>query len=104
MEPQRFEYPDISGGLNEGQPATEIADREFTLLNNFFPFGRKLIRRGGTYLLSDNGSNVVPITGIFVLHNAIGVPTTVVAGIAGMAKLDFGAFTALTNIDTVAIP
>ncbi len=64
MEPRDFPYSDLGGGLNEGLPAGAIADNEFTRLVNFYPWGRKLIRRGGTPRIS-----LVPfstmLTGVF---------------------------------------
>lgn len=57
MEPRKVTYDDLSGGLNEGAPAGAIADNEMTVLDNFYPFGKKLIRRGGSFPLSNSAYN-----------------------------------------------
>jgi len=47
MELKEFDFLDLGGGVNEGQPWAGINTNESTVLENFYPFGRKLRRRGG---------------------------------------------------------
>ena len=87
MEAQPYLYDDIVGGLNQGTAAEALADREVTFLQNFYPHGRKLIRRGGTYALTDVAHSE-DITAIFSFDApSVAAPVRVFGTTGGFAKL-----------------
>ena len=45
---QEFDFTDLGGGLNEGEAWNDIMPNQATVLRNYYPFGKKLVKRGGT--------------------------------------------------------
>jgi hypothetical protein len=101
--PQKAEYQDLGGGINEGVAASGIADNEMVLIENFYPFGKKLIRRNGSERQTTSASAEL-ITGIINYRKDEDSPVvTIVGTLTGLSKLDAGAITPLVSISgTVA--
>ncbi len=99
MEPRKVPYDDLGGGLNEGLPAGAIADNEFTKLVNFYPQGKKLIRRGGTRQLTQAPYHEL-LTGLFTFKpesmfgsRAQNADWTIVGGLSSLGRVLPGAST-----------
>jgi hypothetical protein len=71
MEPQRVVIDDLGGGLNEGGQPSQIADNQFVLLDNFFPFERRIIRRNGSFKKS-TAAYSQPLTGLVIYRTSAG--------------------------------
>jgi len=84
---QGFDYLDLGGGLNEGQPLSSINPNEATVLRNFYPFGRKLVRRGGVRKISTSGNWDENIFSMFRLKTSDSTWTLLVGGATKLGKL-----------------
>lgn len=84
---QGFDFADLGGGLNEGQPLSSINPNEATVLRNFYPFGRKLVRRGGVRLLTTSGNWDENIFSMFPLKTSTDEWTLLVGGATKLGKL-----------------
>ena len=87
MDLQGFDFLDLGGGINEGQPWASINQNEATVLRNFYPFGRKLVRRGGVRKLTTAGNWNENIFSMFPLKTSLGVWTLLVGGATKLGKL-----------------
>ena len=85
---QGFDLLDLGGGLNEGQPTSSINPNELTVLRNMYPFGRKLVRRGGVRLLTTVGNWDENIFSMFPLKTSDGTWTMLTGGATKLGKLD----------------
>lgn len=93
-----LEYTDLGGGINEGVASTGIADNQMVLIENFFPFGKKLIRRNGSARQTTSAS-VEDITGIMnYKKDSTSSVVTIVGTLTGISKLDAGSITPLVSI------
>lgn len=95
--PIKTTYEDLGAGLNEGVSRAGLADNEMAVLENFFPFGKKLVRRGGTTAITS-----VPytenITGIInYKRTSTSAVKTIVGGLTSLAVLSGTALMALAN-------
>jgi len=85
----RIPYLDLGGGLNQGKPASGIADKEQVDIENFYPFSTKLIRRGGHRKLNTTAAYAERLTGIFPYRpEGSDAVTTIVGGLTTIAKLE----------------
>jgi hypothetical protein len=84
---QGFDILDLGGGLNEGQPTSSINPNELTVLRNMYPFGRKLVRRGGVRLISTEGNWDENIFSMFPLKTTDGEWTMLTGGATKLGKL-----------------
>lgn len=94
----RPEVLDLGGGLNEGIAYNKIADNEQVLLENWFPFGRKLRRRGGTACLTpvqDADRYAEELTGLGMYKSTAGDFTLLLGAAASFAKRVGTAITAI---------
>src|SRR5574341_431348 len=66
-----FDFLDLGGGLNEGQPLSAVNPNEATILRNFYPFGRKLVRRGGVRKITTAGNWDENIFSMFPLNGVM---------------------------------
>src|SRR5512145_412766 len=85
---QGYDYLDLGGGLNEGQPTSSINPNECTVLRNLYPFGRKLVRRGGVRLITTDGNWDENIFSMFPLKTSSDEWTLLVGGATKLGKLD----------------
>lgn len=71
--PEVFEHSvlDLGGGMVDGLPATHIEDREMALIENFYPYGSKLVRRKGSSSIAGRTSD--RISAIVTLRTSAGV-------------------------------
>lgn len=92
-----IELASLGGGLNEGLPAAAIEDSEFAALENFYPFGTKLIRRGGLRRLTASPHGM--LTSLFAFKQTIGVWVLIAGARDGIYRLDGSALTALAYTD-----
>lgn len=88
MALQGYDFLDLGGGLNQGQPISSIEPNEATILRNFYPFGRKLIRRGGTRRITTIGNWDENIFSMFPLKESDGTWTLLTGGATKLGKLD----------------
>lgn len=88
MAMKGFDFLDLGGGLNEGQPLSSINPNEQTVLRNMYPFGRKLVRRGGVRLITTDGNWDENIFSMFPLKTSAGDWTMLVGGATKLGKLD----------------
>lgn len=101
MALQGFEFLDLGGGVNEGQPWASVNPNESTVLENFYPFGRKLRRRGGVRLLTTNGNWDENVFSMFPLKTSVGDWTLLVGGATKLGKLDGNSISDLGSSITV---
>ena len=99
---QGFDFLDLGGGLNEGQPTSSINPNECTVLRNLYPFGRKLVRRGGVRLLTTSGNWDENIFSMFPLKTSAGDWTLLLGGATKLGKLDGNAISDLPS--SLSIP
>jgi len=88
MPMQGFDLLDLGGGLNEGQPISAINPNEATKLRNLYPFGRKLVRRGGVRTLTTDGAWDENIYSMFAFKESNGDWTLLTGGASKLGKLD----------------
>lgn len=104
MAAQGFEYPDLGGGINAGQAPAQIQNSEFADLQNFYPYGSFLRRRGGYRLVSGHWPGHLA-TGLFSLKLNTGDWETVVAARDEFAWLNgAGAFVPMVHAAGITIP
>lgn len=70
-EPTKYDLLAWDGGLNDGIPATHIQDNELQSVQNFYPWGRRLIRRKGTVKLTTSPYQY-NMTGLFAFKTGYG--------------------------------
>lgn len=87
MALQGFDYEDLGGGLNEGQPWSALDPNEATILRNFYPFGRKLVRRGGVRKITTDGAWDETINSLFPLKKSDGTWVMLAGGSTKIGKL-----------------
>jgi hypothetical protein len=87
MELKDFDFLDLGGGVNEGQPWAGINTNEATILENFYPFGRKLRRRGGTRLITTVANWDENIFSMFPLKKSTNEWILLVGGATKLGKL-----------------
>src|SRR5512146_1641432 len=97
----RFIYNDVGGGLNQGQPAQTIEDREWVEVVNWYPFATKLRRRGGLRRLASAYSE--RLTGALAYRPSTGALMTLLGSRTAIEKLDGMAITALPPLAGFAI-
>jgi hypothetical protein len=90
----RFIYNDVGGGLNQGQPAQTIEDREWVDVRNFYPFATKLRRRGGLRRLVSSAYSE-RLTGVLAFRPTTGSVQTLVGARTSIGKLSGMAVTPL---------
>lgn len=101
MQPFKFTLLDLGGGHVDGIPPTQIADREWAKLYNFYTYGPKLIYRGGarrltgTYASGALSSNET-LTSLFGYRTRAGVTSCIAGGYTG--------FRYLSGSSTIEIP
>ncbi len=98
---QGFEFLDLGGGVNEGQPWASVNPNEATVLENFYPFGRKLRRRGGVRLITTNGNWDENVFSMFPLKTSVGDWTLLTGGATKLGKLDGNSITDLGTSITI---
>ncbi len=92
--PNKYDIPDVGGGLQQGFPATRIEDRQMVELANFYPFGTRLITRKPVTQLT-GAAYGEQLTSVMALRTATGEWTVVVGAATGLAVLDGTSLTAL---------
>lgn len=98
---QDFDFQDLGGGLNEGQSWAAINENEATVLENFYPFGRKLRRRGGIRLITTAGNWDENIFSMFPLKTSVGDWTLLVGGATKLGKLDGDTISDIPSVLTI---
>lgn len=88
MALQGFDYQDLGGGLNEGQPWGLVDTNQATVLRNLYPFGRKLVRRGGVRKITTAAPWDQTINSMFPLKKSDDTWTMLVGGDTALGKLD----------------
>ena len=96
----QVEMLDLGGGLNEGQPWASLNENEMTVLKNWYPFGRKLRRRGGVRLITTSSAWDENIYGMFPLKTATDSWVMLVGGQTKIGKLDGQAIADLSSSDS----
>lgn len=81
--PIRYQF---GGGVNEGLPATEIEPNQNTSILNFYPFGKKLIRRGGIRRVTSS-AYTEELVSFFPFKRSTGDWTLIVGSLSGFGKL-----------------
>jgi hypothetical protein len=76
----------VGGGLVTGIPATHINDNQMAALENFYPYGTKLVRRGGVQKLTET-AHTESLTSLFAYKTAAGVWTLLLGAKSSMCKL-----------------
>jgi hypothetical protein len=97
---QDYDYQDLGGGLNEGQSWAAVNQNEMTVLKNWYPFGRKLRRRGGTRLITSTSAWDENIYSMFPLKTASGTWVMLVGGNTKLGYLDGSTVSDLPSNDT----
>ncbi len=92
---------DLGGGLNEGQPWASVNANEMTLLKNWYPFGRKLRRRGGVRLITTDSAWDENIYSMFPLKTSTDSWVMLTGGNTKIGKLDGNAVADLATPDSV---
>lgn len=95
-----FDRKDLGGGLNEGQPWHSVNENEFTVLKNWFPFGRKLRRRGGVRKITVSGAWDENIYSMFPLKTASDEWVMLVGGNTKLGYLDGATISDLPSTQT----
>lgn len=85
----KFDLLALDGGLNDGIPSTHIMDNELQSVQNFYPWGRRLIRRDGTLKLTTS-SYEYNMTGFFAFKTGYGEWLPIVGTRRDFAKYDSG--------------
>lgn len=98
---QGFDFLDLGGGLNEGQPLSAVNPNEATILRNFYPFGRKLVRRGGVRKLTTSSNWDENIFSMFPLKQSNGTWTLLLGGATKIGKLDGDAISTVPSALTI---
>lgn len=101
MAMQGFDFLDLGGGLNQGQPISSINPNECTVLRNLYPFGRKLVRRGGVRLITTDGAWDENIFSMFPLKETDGTWTLLTGGATKLGKLDGDTIADLPGIQSI---
>lgn len=76
----------LGGGINVGLPRTHIADNQCVNIENFRPYGTKLVRRGGVERLT-SAPHSTPVNSLFAYKTAAGAWTLLVGTESGIGKL-----------------
>lgn len=87
MQLRDFDFLDLGGGVNEGQPWAGINTNEATVLENFYPFGRKLKRRGGIRKITTVDNWDENIFSMFPLKKSTDEWVLLVGGATKLGKL-----------------
>lgn len=94
-QPGKITILNLGGGLNEGIPETDLAENECAKLENFYPFGPKLVRRNGLFQIYNTGG-FIP-RGLFAYRVKTGKWTLIMGTANSLHKFDeSGARVALT--------
>lgn len=83
--PPHIDY-DVGGGLNQGLPASKIAQNESPDIRNFYPFGKKMIRRGGIRRVTST-PHTEELISFFPYKRGTGDWTLIVGGVSSFGKL-----------------
>ena len=94
----RITQLDLGGSVNQGRAPSALGENEYTRLENFYQFGSKLIRRGGTRRLN-SAAFAETITGLLTYR-----PDAAVAGGLDLAPGALTQFAKLSGSSIVAIP
>lgn len=95
----KYDLLALDGGLNDGIPPTHILDNELQSVQNFYPWGRRLIRRPGTLKLTTSPYSY-GMTGVFAFKTGYGEWLCVVGTKRDFAKYD-PALKQMVHIDSV---
>jgi hypothetical protein len=101
MSIQPYDELDLGGGLNEGQPWASLNENEMTVLKNWYPFGRKLRRRGGVRLITTSGAWDENIYSMFPLKTASDEWIMLCGGETKIGKLDGDTISDIASTDTL---
>lgn len=97
----KFDFLDVGGSLNDGQPGTAIAVNEWQQLWNFYQFGTKLVRRGG--MERETGVNEAPatenLTGLHVLNLVDGSRYMLAGGLTRLWRQEDDALVELPRLE-----
>ncbi len=99
--PPTVTYP-LGGGLNQGLPPTSIKPSEHPILENFYPFGQKLIRRGGIRQVTSSAFTEA-LTSFFPFKDSTGNWTLLVSGQTRFGKMSGMGFLLIPNAKGVSI-
>lgn len=97
MENLPIHLSDLGGGQVDGIPPLDIQDSQFERLVNFFPFGSKLVRRGGVEQKTTIGTDQ-DITGLLTFSSE-GSHYAVAGLVNKFAWNNAGTMTAIPKID-----
>ena len=99
--PPTVTYP-LGGGLNQGLPPTSIKPSEHPVLENLYPFGQKLIRRGGIRQVTSSAFTQA-LTSFFPYKKKTGEWTLLVSGQTLFGKMSGSGFLVIPNAGGMAI-
>lgn len=105
-QPQRYTISDLAGGLNEGAHITDLVDNEMTQLENWYPWARRLRRRGGTTRVSataayPDGRYDEALSNTFAYKTSVGDFSLIVGGATSLGILQNNALTKLPHLQSV---
>lgn len=99
-----YELPDLGGGLHDGQPATHIAQSEWAELENWYPDGTEIKRRGGIARVNNPDFGFINnLVSGGVFQDAAGVSTIFVNSGRKMGYLSGSSLIAIPDFDSAGV-
>lgn len=84
----KFDFLDLGGGHVDGIPATHIENNQFAELKNFYTYGPKIVRRGGTLQVTNEEFDDTLTTVFTFKDNSTDSYKVIVGGLSSLGFLD----------------
>lgn len=97
-QPQKLDVLDLGGGIVDGLPSTQILDDQFRVLENFYPFGTKIVRRNGSRRVTAFAYDE-QVVSTFTFKRSTGEWLLLAQGLTSLAKKDGDALVTLPPAD-----